>query len=79
MAGLPNITGKTYNLCSASDYEEGALSNGIVYTDSGYAGSTSTKNRLRDIILDASRSNPIYGKSTTVTPTSQSTLYVMKY
>ena len=78
-AGLPNITGKVgrYNLNTT--YAEGALT----YSDNqeidvpfqpGVNHATYT-----NIALDASRSNSIYGNSTTVQPPALTTRYIIKY
>ena len=65
-AGLPNITGGVdsngHGTADSTDY--GALSKEI---DGGSGGYSSAGGTYR-ILLDASRSNPIYGNSDTVTP-----------
>ncbi len=71
-AGLPNITatGGFYDNISVGDY--GTRLTGAFYvnardqTHTGYAGSNDTDNPTLD--FDASRSNPIYGRSSTVQP-----------
>lgn len=64
--GLPNITGKTYNMLASSSYKEGALSNPETTNNVNTGGSSTTKYRWLE--LDASKSNAIYGNSTHVTP-----------
>lgn len=76
---MPNITG-TFN--------GGADSNGNPNTGPFYlkshsertgAGYANTQAQDRVGGFDASRSSTIYGNSGTVTPLSQSTLYILKY
>ena len=70
-AGLPNITGKTGRF--AGRYEDGT---GALRTVD-YGQSSGTRDEQYNssrITFDASLSNPIYGKSSTVTPAS-TTLY----
>lgn len=50
--------------------------------NSGYynlAGASGTSDWSRSFRLNASLSSPIHGNSTTVTPLSQSVLYILKY
>lgn len=75
-AGLPNITGDiqkvsgNHFLLNAVTSE--ATSSGAFYIASsmttGYANSTGSKNMIRGLGFDASRSNSIYGASSTVQP-----------
>mgnify|MGYP006926993993 CR=1 FL=1 len=72
-AGLPNITGKINNIWSwGGVYREGALYSGWESEDKSMQGAqiTGTKYnfRQRDVNFDASKSNSIYGKSSTVQP-----------
>ena len=68
-AGLPNITGVTSN-----EYWVGAnAQNGSAlycpgYTESATMITTGSHGSYGGLAFDASRSNPIYGKSTTVQP-----------
>ena len=68
-AGLPNINGVIYNVAGGHDISPSAsgafsaASNG--YTSFGFGGAGCGK---ATITLDASKSNSIYGKSTTVQP-----------
>ena len=61
------------------EYTRETLS-GAFYSDKTYSlsfqGATGESGNL---VFDASRSSSIYGSSTTVTPLSQSTLYVIKF
>ena len=71
-AGLPNITGGAHAVwaCSTFDNEataEGAFSLGTKVT-TGHAGGDGWEIYLYDLNIDASDSNSIYGKSTTVQP-----------
>ena len=59
-------------------------SNGALYSirtngNSGIAGSAQNRGEYRQFGFGASRSNPIYGGSSTVQPSSMSTLLVVKY
>lgn len=73
-AGLPNITGEIAStnglgVGNGNPSMSGALS--MVYVDQQWAGfSNSMGKYLRSISFDASLSNPIYGRSGTVTPES---------
>ena len=75
-AGLPNITGKlNYAVGVSTTPQSGALysegSSGSVFGPGSYT--------FRKLGIDASFSSTIYGGSTTVTPLSESTLYILKY
>ena len=77
-AGLPNITGsvvpKLANIYNLFISESGATMTGAfyntgVYSSYGANDATSVTNSLtKDLYFDASRSNPIYGRSSTVQP-----------
>ena len=73
-AGLPNITGTIADVMGQSG--SGALSK-----DSGtwHCGGGTSANWASTIRLNASWSNPIYGKSNTVTPNNISVVYCIKY
>ena len=61
-AGLPNITGKSEGCYRVNEYSDGAFYY-VRESNSSLSGDT----LLMQIFgFDASRSNPIYGKSTTV-------------
>ncbi|MBR6663447.1 MAG: tail fiber protein [Alphaproteobacteria bacterium] len=65
-AGLPNIEGHIYSfLTGGANTNEGALSQ-VSGGESG--GANGSKYTWRHIYFDASKSNSIYGNSTTVTP-----------
>lgn len=77
-AGLPNITGEKYWAGVTTDYtnSKGALSgkavaSGYTWIEHGYTG--------YNLLLDASKSNPIYGSSTTVQPKSMTVKYYICY
>ena len=80
-AGLPNITGELHFWKFFEHLEgmSGSLSvkseppNSIVGHDS-----TEWDNSNQYLIFDASKSNPIYGNSTTVQPNSYTVYYIMK-
>ena len=67
IAGLPNITGQLTETLfgSSAPVESGALYQGSVFGTCGTGGSA---NKARSIAFNASRSNSIYGKSSTVQP-----------
>ena len=83
VAGIPNIEGTAgpfRSLFSQSGHTSlGALSvsNEIVVTMAANGDARDGFNR--NVILDASRSNSIYGSSDTVTPLSLSTKFFIKY
>ena len=76
-AGLPNITGsvvpKLTNIYNSFISESGATMTGAFYNTGvfspyGGADATATNSVPKDLYFDASRSNPIYGRSRTVQP-----------
>jgi hypothetical protein len=76
-AGLPNITGsvvpKLTNIYNSFISESGATMTGAFYSTgvfSPYGGADAavTNSAPKDLYFDASRSNPIYGRSRTVQP-----------
>ena len=75
---MPNITGRI----SASVYIATAGSGSGCFSKgknlSGGAAGNSGGNKIA-LTMDASDSNPIYGNSSTVTPLSMSTFYVIRY
>lgn len=76
-AGLPNITGSAYHLIAASTNYQGAL-----YYNSpnnGIGTGSGDKAIGRTFGFDASRSNSIYGVSTTVQPPALTMRYYIKY
>lgn len=74
-AGLPNITGTLYSVIN----EQGSASGAIQYaaTETGVAG-TGTARQRGNYTLNASISNPIYGKSDTVQPPALTLLPCIK-
>lgn len=72
-AGLPNITGKW-----AEDSNNRTEGGAIYIGESAGRQSASSDGRAVYMHFDASRSNPIYGKSSTVTPPSVKLLPCMK-
>lgn len=77
-AGLPNITGEKFwaGVSTNPANSKGALSgkievSGYTWLEHGYSGYT--------LLLDASKSNPIYGSSTTVQPNSMTVKYYICY
>lgn len=76
-AGLPNITGsvvpKLTNIYNSFISESGATMTGAFYNTGvfspyGGADAAATNSVPKDLYFDASRSNPIYGRSRTVQP-----------
>lgn len=83
MAGLPNITGyisTAEGVCHYNGFNTGANSALEVShaTEILPTGIQHAKG-LKTLSLNASRSNPVYGKSSTVTPLSLSAKIVLKY
>lgn len=81
-AGLPNATGRAYNTYSQGLQREGAL---YMASDTS-GGETSGVNeinnalsRRREIFLNLSKSNSIYGNSDTVQPPTLTIRYIVKY
>lgn len=82
-AGLPNITGNLesadYEIFSAGIKSDGAL--GVVYAQQNYQTSPTylpdTCSRI--ISFDASKSNAIYGNSTTVQPSAMTVKFYICY
>ncbi len=75
-AGLPNITGGDW----VGGYSEQITTTGAVekyYEQSG--GQFSGSNKRGNYKFDASKSNSIYGKSSTVQPPALTMLYCIKY
>ena len=74
-AGLPNITGTLYSVIN----EQGSASGAIQYaaTETGVVG-TGTARQRGNYTLNASLSNPIYGKSDTVQPPALTLLPCIK-
>ena len=90
-AGLPNITGTAHALLGpnsriAWDTKDPSIGlTGPFYATGKYgnyaSGQTTSgeKNLPQNLNFDASRSNPIYGKSTTVQPPALTMRYIIKY
>ena len=75
-AGLPNITGSIWITAGRNSSENGA----IKYTANvGGGGGNDSGTGHGDLNFDASRSNSIYGNSTTVQPPALTMRYIIKY
>jgi hypothetical protein len=78
-AGLPNIRGTIGNW----DVQPGAFGDGAFYVGSrgnwNDEGGTWQPDYANNFTLDASRSSPVYGRSSTVQPASGKCLYIIKY
>lgn len=79
-AGLPNITGRVWG--GQGVFQNGAGTDGKALSYDGYTSNTSYwnsgANNYNSITLDASRSDPIYGKSDTVQPPAITLNYIIK-
>ena len=78
-AGLPNIKGDIdYDHSGNYSYQNnGCVSTGKYQSQTGAAGNSA--NLYRGIVIDASKSNPIYGASDTVQPPAISLIAQIKY
>lgn len=77
-AGLPNITG--YVGLSLWAYQPNGAFYYVSHTDSNHNNARGTSGTHEyDVLMNASRSSAIYGKSTTVTPENVSVVYCIKY
>lgn len=72
----PNITGGT--LWAESGYEN-PMTGCFYYAGNDLYGSGSTDKDNRGIYMDASRANAIYGRATTVRPSSMTVLFCIKF
>lgn len=77
-AGLPNITGMFQGSWQTNfDASSGAFTRSA--TSVVHAAGSTSYSYPRQVDLDASRSNPIYGASDTVQPPAATTKYIIKY
>ena len=87
VAGLPNITGSgpsTFFWGGRTEFINGAIITNTIVNDAyitqdGNDTGTTNRYRNRNFTFNASKSNAIYGKSSTVTPLNTSVLYCIKY
>ena len=78
-AGLPNITGTTGKYVRFNETADaGALSKTVGAVNARY-GTTGSAVVSGDVIFNASKSNTIYSKSTTVQPNAITVQYLIKY
>lgn len=79
VAGLPNITGSVS--CVASDLHNSMTCSGAFYKDSNSPAyyKEGSQGNIQTVIIDASRSNPIYGASDTVQPPALAMIAQIKY
>ena len=76
-AGLPNITGSVYNVEGDFLSASGAFNvAGPIVSDHAFGGEDEYHQAFD---FNASRSNPIYGNSTTVQPPALTMRYIIKY
>ena len=71
LAGLPNITGSVSATIPTNPVNTGAM-----YTDEGGSGAVTSQGSYK-VVFDASHVNPIYGRSTTVTPANVRYPYII--
>ena len=74
-AGLPNITGKSEGGYRVDEYSDGAF----YYVRESNSSLNGDTQPIQIFGFDASRSNPIYGKSTTVQPSSFAFISQIKF
>jgi hypothetical protein len=87
-AGLPNITGSVDNIGNRSGYHfgisvndasfDGAFVKGSEATDTNEYQTIGQLSKIRNFTFDASKSNSIYGNSTTVQPPALTMQYIIK-
>lgn len=78
--GLPNITGSTSFDSVAGPIVKTSITSGAIYKGTARSSTLSRYNVAgSDLAFDASRSNPVYGSSSMVTPLSLSCKIVLKY
>lgn len=77
-AGLPNIVGTLSNYKGGVDVKTGAFS-GSTATADMYIGTSKVSGYVITPNFNASKSNAIYGKSSTVQPPALQTLIIIKY
>lgn len=77
-AGLPNIKGTLSNYRGSTNTKTGAFSPSKATADS-YTGAPQWSGYIISPSFDASKSNAIYGKSSTVQPPALQTLIIIKY
>lgn len=77
-AGLPNITGTSGSRGHVDSGQPATMATGAFYFSIAYVYSGYDKHWGYGVTFDASRSNAIYGKSTTVQPASYTVNYLIK-
>ena len=77
-AGLPNITGKVDSAWTAA-FDSGTGCFSVQHLSGNPPAASTYRESNNRMILDASRSNPIYGSSDTVQPPSLVLLPIIKY
>ena len=77
-AGLPNIEGTISDIRAYTVVKTGAFSASTSQTES-YVGASQWSGYMISPSFDASKSNAIYGKSSTVQPPALQTLIIIKY
>lgn len=77
-AGLPNIKGTISSFKAAAVVKTGAFSASTSQSEA-YIGTSQWSGYLISPSFDASKSNAIYGKSSTVQPPALQTLIIIKY
>lgn len=88
-AGLPNIIGEIdfvsyyntqyWNKGTGGAFDKGSTFNGGSNWNQASTSGDNGYNKQHGFSFDASRSNPIYGSSSTVTPLSESCRFYIRY
>ena len=76
-AGLPNITGGFYSYSYFNGTPSGAITTSVENRNQTQSGGDNMRTYIH-YLLDASKSNSIYGKSTTVQPPALTMVYIIK-
>ena len=78
--GLPNITGSVVGNNWGAFSSDTCTVKGALYTSQRKSGAYyNAGNCMNDLYFDASKSNTIYGNSTTVQPSAITACYYIKY
>lgn len=80
-AGIVNITGGPIGYCGANSNNTSLSTGAIRITRTGYCNEGAASNAWwsREFNFDASRSSSLFGNSTTVTPSSMTASFYLKY
>lgn len=81
-AGLPNIEGKSTGIKATlfeASTHTGAFTPSVKVINNGWQATSVQLSETRDLVFDASKSNPIYGNNTTVQPPAITMIPQIKY